>query len=251
MLKLFSTDRHWESFARSDPFWAVASFEKFRTENLNEESLQEFFDSGEIHVDSILDEIRTHVDPGFQPMSALDFGCGVGRLLIPLAKRLRSVTGVDVSETMLQQARKHAEAKGLTNIEFVKGDDSLSAVRGQFDLVHSVLVFQHIPVHRGERIVQAMMERMHDGSVGVLHFTYSRSIERPRPSLRDRWRRFRERLRLISAALRGRPMMEMNDYSISNLFRILQKAGARQVHVSFLDHVNSKGVVLMFRLGSS
>jgi 2-polyprenyl-3-methyl-5-hydroxy-6-metoxy-1,4-benzoquinol methylase len=250
MLKLFSTDSHWESFAKSDPFWAVASFEKFRNENLNQEALQEFFESGEIHIDSILAEIRAQIDPGFEPTSALDFGCGVGRLLIPLAKRMRSVTGIDVSETMLATARSHAETRGLTNIDLVKGDDSLSAVRGTFDLVHSVLVFQHIPVNRGERIVQAMMQRMHPGSVGVLHFTYSRSIESPRPSWRDRWRRLRERLRLISAALRGKPMMQMNDYSISNLFRILQKAGASSTHVSFLDHVDAKGVVLMFRLGS-
>ncbi len=248
MLNLFSTDRHWETFAKTDPFWAVASFDKFRTENLNEESLQEFFNSGEQHIDSIFAEIRAHIDPAFQPTSALDFGCGVGRLLIPLAKRMRHVAGVDVSETMLQQARTHADARGLTNIELFKADDSLSTVQGSYDLVQSLLVFQHIPVHRGERIVRAMMAHMHSGSVGVLHFTYSRVNESPRPTWRDRVRRFRERLKLIAASLRGRPLMQMNNYSISNLFQILQKAGARGVHVSFLDHVISKGIVMMFQL---
>lgn len=248
MLKLFNTDRHWESFAKSDPFWAVASFEKFRNENLNEAALQEFFDSGEAHIDSVLAEIRLRIDPAFEPRSALDFGCGVGRLLIPLAQRVQSVTGVDVSETMLAAARTHADQRGLKNIDLIAGDDSLSGLRGTFDLIHSILVFQHIPVARGERIVQAMARHMHPGSVGVLHFTYARSLDAPRPRWRDRWRRFRERLRLIFAALRGKPMMQMNDYSISNLFRILQRAGARDTHVSFLDHVGALGVVFMFRI---
>lgn len=44
----------------------------------------------------------------------LDIGCGTGRHAIELARRGYSVTGVDLSAGMLQQARQGAQAAGVT-----------------------------------------------------------------------------------------------------------------------------------------
>jgi 2-polyprenyl-3-methyl-5-hydroxy-6-metoxy-1,4-benzoquinol methylase len=57
------------------------------------------------HIDFVFETIRRHFVPNFKPSSVLDYGCGVGRLLIPLAERCECVVGVDVSDTMLREAQ--------------------------------------------------------------------------------------------------------------------------------------------------
>jgi len=54
----------------------------------------------------------------------LDLGCGSGRILVPLAKRLPSVNflGLDISSSMLSAAKKYSVKGGLKNIHFVKQD---------------------------------------------------------------------------------------------------------------------------------
>jgi len=51
----------------------------------------------------------------------LDVGCGTGRHSIELAKRGYNITGIDLSESMLQKAKDKAKADNL-NIKFFKYD---------------------------------------------------------------------------------------------------------------------------------
>jgi SAM-dependent methyltransferase len=146
------SDQEWEEIGRTDPYYGVITHEKFRQNRLNDDSLREFFTSGQDHIDFVLETIRTSVDSRFFPSSALDFGCGVGRCSIPLTRVCQSVVGVDASDGMLQEAREICSAHSISNLRLVKSDDTLSRVSGPFDLVHSFLVFQHIPRKRGEQI---------------------------------------------------------------------------------------------------
>ena len=52
----------------------------------------------------------------------LDFGGGTGLLTLPLAKQAKSVTLVDISEKMLEQARLKAEQQDIKNIQFLEQD---------------------------------------------------------------------------------------------------------------------------------
>jgi len=50
--------------------------------------------------------------------SVLDIGCGPGRFAVEFAKKSADVTGLDISDKMLDYAVKNAEAANLTNILF-------------------------------------------------------------------------------------------------------------------------------------
>lgn len=49
--------------------------------------------------------------------TALDIGCGVGNLALPLARRLRKVYALDFSAEMLRRLKANARREGLRNIE--------------------------------------------------------------------------------------------------------------------------------------
>lgn len=75
----------------------------------------------------------------------LDVGCGIGRWSCRLAHRGASVTGVDLSPTMIGQARRRAAARGVAGrCEFLTQDLAALEVAGQFDLILGVTVLQHI-----------------------------------------------------------------------------------------------------------
>jgi 2-polyprenyl-3-methyl-5-hydroxy-6-metoxy-1,4-benzoquinol methylase len=66
-------------------------------------------------------------------MRILDIGCGTGRHSIELARRGYSVTGIDLSDSMLNRARSKAATQNVL-IDFQKQDARDLPFRNQFDL---------------------------------------------------------------------------------------------------------------------
>ena len=75
----------------------------------------------------------------------LDFGGGTGLLALPLAKQAKSVTLVDISEKMLEQARLKAEQQEIKNIQFLEQDLLKKPLKQEFDLVVVCRVLHHMP----------------------------------------------------------------------------------------------------------
>lgn len=81
--------------------------------------------------------------------TVLDLGCGPATQLA-LVARLNPQTqfvGVDLSHEMLQRAREHVAAEGLTNITLTKGDITNLAefADASVDAVMSTVVLHHLP----------------------------------------------------------------------------------------------------------
>lgn len=103
-------------------------------------SWQEFFDAHAPHylrnpfTRYTLAEVRFIKELfGLPPGSAiLDMGCGTGRHAIELAREGFRVTGVDLSEGMLAQARLAATATGV-KLELVRADATTWRRAGEFD----------------------------------------------------------------------------------------------------------------------
>lgn len=251
-----NTDNTWRYFGIHDPYFGVLTDERFRRAALTEGAKANFFETGRDYVDRILGVLLDELGLSLEGRVGIDFGCGVGRLTIPLAGACRSVTGVDVSESMLAEARKNCARLGVDNVRFALSDDSLSTVRGPLGFVHSFLVFQHIRPARGERILKRMVDLLEPDGLGILHFTSSWSSSTPfvRRILADGYR-WLPALYALRTLLKGQhlvePLMQMHRYHAGRLLRILHESGCHRVHVRFTEggHLGQPfyGVVLLFQ----
>jgi len=104
-------------------------------------SYDEFIESGERDYRTLVldDPIITAHFPHKEECSALEIGCGAGRILRPMARDFGRVVGIDVSGEMLKKATEIVDAELLeTDGEHIPLEDS------SIDFVFSYLVFQHI-----------------------------------------------------------------------------------------------------------
>lgn len=240
------SDKEWERIGRTEPFYGVWTDEQFLNSARDEQAEKRFWQSGDAHVRGVFEVVRTHLEPEFEPEVALDYGCGVGRLLLPLAARCGSVTGVDVSAAMLEIAGNQLTTRSVTNVSLVRGGDGTFPGPDTFNFVHSFIVFQHIPVKRGYAILDQLLDRLATGGIGVLHFSY-RNIRR------NRWLRSFHRMPLgreLGNILKGRPtrqpQMLMEEYDLNKVMQKIQSASSGLVHVRPTDH-GVLGVVFYFK----
>ena len=257
-----STDHDWVRWGEQDPYFAVITQPRFRAGVLTEEARREFFDSGHGHVEHVLARCRRVAGEGYVPARALDFGCGVGRVALPLAQRAATVVGIDVSPAMLAEARRNAEACGLANVEWILSDDALSKVQGGFDLVHSCITLQHIDVPRGRALFARLLELLAPGGVAAVHITYAKRQHaqshgqppaQPTPpgetSAATPKGHGKAPARGQSSEPQGDPGMQMNAYHLGEIAWLMQQAGIRAFDAEFTDHGGELGVFLYFRPG--
>jgi len=244
-----STNRAWRKFGEEDPYFVVLSQPRFRQEAITEKDLEAFFQSGEEYVDQMLAMASERVDAPRRFRNVLDFGCGVGRLTLPLAAHAENVLGVDISPSMLSEARKNCEFQGVTNAKFVESEAWMANSTERFDLVHTFIVLQHISPNSGFSVIANLMECLTDEGVGVIHLTYGKSQRGIRLiSWIKKWVPLAHN---VINVLRGRPfrspMMQMNDYDLNQVFQLLQQSGVSDFNTQFTDHGGYLGVSLYFK----
>jgi ubiquinone/menaquinone biosynthesis C-methylase UbiE len=134
------TKRCWEELAKLDPCWAILSDP---TKQFRGWDLGEFFHTGNEEVSKLIESVERF---GYSSHdTALDFGCGVGRLTRALSKHFTTCVGVDISEEMIGKAR---ELNGdIANCQFkVNASAELEQFEDdQFDLIYTSIVLQHVP----------------------------------------------------------------------------------------------------------
>ena len=148
------------------------------------------------------------VPPGTR---VLDAGCGVGRWSCRLARRGASVTGVDLSPTMIAQAQARAAAQGLAaRCRFLAQDLAALEVEERFDLILGVTVLQHILEPAALRAaVQGLCAHLaEDGTLVLLEAAPERpvaSCDSPvfQARRRDEYRRLFETCGLSVRAITG------------------------------------------------
>ncbi len=233
-MQLFDdSDVSWRQYGQNDPYYGVFSAERFRVKNLNETSLKEFFESGEGHIDDILRTASRHVNDRIAMDDALDFGCGVGRLVLPLAKRFQSVAGVDISSDYIAEAKRNCDRRGIANVVFGENLSSFRAAGRSFDFIHSCIVFNHIPWSRGREIISEMFRLLRPGGVMAIQVLHYQEMSRLHRLARTA-RKFLPLHWLINLS-RGRhifePLMQSNEYPLDELVALLHRQGAKGLYI--------------------
>jgi SAM-dependent methyltransferase len=236
------SDRAYDSVGRTEPYYGVITLDRYLSANLGPAALSEFFATGETHVALVLATIRGRLAADFKPRRVLDFGCGVGRTLIPLAREAGHAVGVDVSDAMMAEAARNCRERSLGNVSFVKSDDQLSHVEGAFDLIHSAIVLQHIAPRRVEMIVRSLLTHLAPGGVGALHFTTWLPL---RKRVVHRLKRTLPPVKIAANLCRRRPwnlaLIEMNCFTLDQVMVLLADAGIQSFYADFAGLCSGPG----------
>ena len=141
----------------------------------------------------------------------------------------------------------------------MQSTDDITPSIGEFDLIHSFIVFQHIPVSRGIHIFKNILSRLRPGGLAAIHLTYSKTTferyqgvdpYRTRPiaaRIRKLGRGLERILRRSIRRLPPDPEMQMNTYDANAFLFLLQQDGIDDVFIEFTNHTGALGSILFFQ----
>jgi len=130
----------------------------------------------------------------------------------------------------------------------MKTDEMLSKPLGPFDLIHSVLVFQHMPQAGGEKILERLLSLLSEDGVLAVQFLYHRN----EPAFVQVMGKLRKRLPLlhnVANLLYGHsftePLMEKNVYGVNRVLCLLKNHECTHVHLELLPGGPLEEVLLL------
>lgn len=152
--------RNWQHLATTDPHWAILTDDEHKRGKWDE---AQFYATGVREVELLLSRMQQLQLPRAHER-ALDFGCGAGRITIPLADHFDEAVGVDIAPAMVALATKRAAERNCRFLLNTAPD--LSVLEDQsFDFVYSRLVLQHIPPHYTRKYLREFIRVTRPGGV--------------------------------------------------------------------------------------
>jgi SAM-dependent methyltransferase len=172
----------WESLGKSDPLWAVLTDPERRNGGWQ---VDEFLATAAVpigKVRALLDEAGLSLGD-----RTLDFGCGAGRLTNALAAHVKEVVGVDIAQSMIDEANKINQFPD--RVAFVAYDGHrLPFDDESFDSVVSLISIQHSPPAVQLACLVELQRVVRPGGVLVFQIPYrpSRPDKLPAEAMRAR-----------------------------------------------------------------
>lgn len=173
--------QYWTQAGQDVAHWSVLTEERFLPQNIAA-NLQAFYDGGDWDarvLDATLARIGRKAD---EFGHCVDYGCGVGRITLHLARRFAAVTGLDISQPHLLLAAAALQEAGRDNVALaqVTAVDLMPVVR--CDLWFSRIVLQHNPPPVTLHVLRRAFNSLVPGGVAVFQLQvwvrdYSFAIE--------------------------------------------------------------------------
>jgi SAM-dependent methyltransferase len=235
--------RRSEGFIQREPYFFILTDPRYLSARRTAEAEREFFRSGERDVAEIYEIARQRVMVAFMPRQVLEYGCGIGRLAVPLAERAEHVTAVDASPAML------AAAKSAPNIDYVSVD-AFRASPAKFELITCYNVLQRLPRAQGLALLRELLERLDHGGVLVAQVPF----HRPSPLVKTVAGWVREHVpgtnALVNLARRkplDTPLFTTQTYDVEEITAMVRAAGCGDPYLVFGKHGDAEAVVMYAR----
>lgn len=172
MTNLKSSQKIWNNLAREDAFSAVLTYKEKKGNKWDAEG---FFQTGVDEVSNDMKYVLSLAD--VKKGSALDFGCGVGRLTQALAPHFKTMYGIDISSQMIEIANRYntfgTNCRYIVNI---RNDLSLIP-NNSLDFIYSKITLQHMRFSRAQRYMREFVRILTPG--GILFFQLPSAPLRP------------------------------------------------------------------------
>ncbi|MGH9915474.1 MAG: class I SAM-dependent methyltransferase [Pyrinomonadaceae bacterium] len=230
------TNEDWEKLAQDNAYWAVLTEDEFKPKKLTKKHMNAFFATGRADIANLTTKIKGLIPDFSTPVeSVIDFGCGVGRLLIPLAEHATTAIGIDISETMRAIALKNVASHGLNNVRCVETPEILVKEGVKVDWLNSYIVLQHIEPRRGYFIINDLLQCVKSGGIASLHIPLFKTANRAE-YYNDRMMYFRNdyyknETVFIDRDNYGHPDIQMYDYDANTVMALFHKNQMTNVHL--------------------
>jgi len=155
--------RHqWTTLGERDPLWAILSETGKKCGGWDRAA---FFKTGVDEIDEVLRKVRDLSPIEFG--SAVDFGCGVGRLSQALSLYFERVIGVDIAESMIRNAVElNRFPDRCEYIHNVAADLSVLPDRSA-DLIYSSITLQHVVPALARRYIREFFRVVRPGGLVI------------------------------------------------------------------------------------
>jgi SAM-dependent methyltransferase len=90
----------------------------------------------------------------------LEYGCASGRGSIDLARSAKHVTGIDISDVAIAQAKDEAARRSVTNVTFkVDNAEKMDLPSGSFDLVFGSGILHHLILEEALKEIRRVLRK--------------------------------------------------------------------------------------------
>lgn len=138
-MKELASNKEWKKWGETDPLFGVASWQNKNKDGTDPWTTEDFYQLGE----SDWIDFRRHWEMyGINKESCLEIGCGTGRITMQLASYFNEVHALDISNKMIDYAKKHIASPSVI-FYISKGIDIPLDDRSVYS-VFSTHVFQHL-----------------------------------------------------------------------------------------------------------
>jgi len=156
----------WTHLGISRPHFSVLTHPQFLPENLSG-SINEFWESGEQEAERLERILARYEFFSLATKTCVEFGCGVGRVTMSIARRFARVHGYDISPGHLSHADKRAAEEAIYNVSLHQCSETFLAALHECDVFYSMIVFQHNPPPLISRLIRNALHSLKSGGIAV------------------------------------------------------------------------------------
>jgi 2-polyprenyl-3-methyl-5-hydroxy-6-metoxy-1,4-benzoquinol methylase len=163
----FGVKEAWTKLGLIDPYWAVASSDEFH--NIYDDShIDKFYASGSYDLELIKKTLNRNNILLTEDSTVVEYGCGLGRVTIHLAKEFKNIVAVDIADSMLSAAKTYMLERNILNIDFrlLKSVECIESLP-KCDFFFSFIVLQHSPPPIISLAIRTAIERLNPKGVAL------------------------------------------------------------------------------------